>query len=151
MMRLVFPFLLALLFLSSTLFAQRREGNTIHHNDGPFIKWEETTWDFGEIFQGEPTRHTFIYTNVGNQDLIFDRVKSSCGCVSPKWDREPIPPGGKGSIEVAYDSKRIGAFNKSLRAFSNALNGRTVLYIKGMVKPAPIFEAEDIISANETK
>ena len=41
----------------------------------------------------------FTFTNVGNAPLVINEVIASCGCTIPKYDRRPIAPGQKGSIE----------------------------------------------------
>jgi len=43
-------------------------------------------------------------------------------------------PGEKGKIEVSYDTKRLGGFSKSITIFSNAINERKLIKIKGIVE-----------------
>ena len=91
---------------------------------GPVITFEEKTFDFGDIIQGEKVEHTFTFTNSGNEPLIITNVQVTCGCTTPKgWPREPIPPGGKGEITVAFNSTaKIGRQNKPVTIVSNASN-----------------------------
>lgn len=66
--------------------------------------------------------------------MIITRVQASCGCTVPKKPEEPVMPGEKGKIEVSYDTKRLGGFSKSITIFSNAINERKLIKIKGIVE-----------------
>jgi hypothetical protein len=61
------------------------------------FSFEEETFDFGSIKEENgPVEHKFVFTNNGNAPLIIDGVRASCGCTTPGWSKEPIPPGEKG-------------------------------------------------------
>lgn len=97
------------------------------------IKFEKTVHDYGTIQQGSDGSFEFKFTNEGKTPLILNNVRSSCGCTVPSWTREPLPPGGSGSIKVVYNTASIGAFSKSVTVSSNAKNSDVVLMIKGNV------------------
>jgi hypothetical protein len=81
---------------------------------GPTIAFETKVHDFGNIKEeaGLAT-YDFKFKNTGSQPLIINRVTASCGCTSPTWTKEPVPPGGEGKIQVAYNPKtRPNKFNK---------------------------------------
>jgi len=123
MKRLVF--IIPVIFLSVSLFAQ------------PVLKFSETSHDFGK-FKEEAGRQTydFTVTNSGNTPLIIQNIVASCGCTLPEWSRQPIPPGGKGTIKAIYDPRnRPGAFNKTLAVYTNGKPEVTVLTLKGEVIP----------------
>jgi hypothetical protein len=105
---------------------------------GAKIEFNKEVHDYGNIkYDGEPYC-TFEFRNTGDEPLIISNAKGSCGCTVPEWPKEPIPPGGKGSIRVKYDTKRPGAINKSVTITSNAINEpNKVIRIKGEVGPAP--------------
>ncbi|HQL69531.1 MAG TPA: DUF1573 domain-containing protein, partial [Bacteroidales bacterium] len=65
----------------------------------PQFTFKETEFNFGSLVQGEKVSHIFVFTNTGGSNLIIKEVKASCGCTTPKWTREPVKPGEKGSIE----------------------------------------------------
>lgn len=91
--------------------------------DGPKIEWESSNFDFGDLIQGERVENTFKFTNTGNAPLIITNVEVTCGCTTPKgWPRDPIPPGGKGELTVAYNSVgKYGRQNKVVKVISNAV------------------------------
>ncbi len=100
------------------------------------FNFEEETFDFGTIKEENgPVSHKFVFTNVGNSPLVIQGVRASCGCTTPAWSKEPIPPGEKGFVTAKYNPKnRPGSFRKSLSVTSNADPSVKVIYIKGMVE-----------------
>jgi len=98
------------------------------------ISFEEKVFDYGTITKGADGNHTFTFTNTGNSPLIIESVKSSCGCTVPKKPEAPIAPGASGSIQVRYDTKRLGVFRKTITVTTNAgTNSVVALKIKGTV------------------
>ncbi|NQW35688.1 MAG: DUF1573 domain-containing protein [Flavobacteriales bacterium] len=115
------------LFISALGFAQ-----TETKNNSAF-KFEETTIDYGTIKQGSDGYRTFVFTNIGNEPIIINKVTSSCGCTIPEKPLEPIMPGEKGEIKVHYDTNRIGIFQKDIRISSNVDSDKIKVSIKGKV------------------
>ena len=107
------------------------------------ISFKETIIDYGTIENGEDGKRTFEFKNTGNSPLIFSRIFSSCGCTIPKKPEKPILPGQSGSIEVEYDTKRTGMFQKAITVNSNAKTPNVILRIKGEVLPEPEEEEEE--------
>ncbi len=98
------------------------------------ISFEEKVFDYGTITKGADGNHTFTFTNTGNSPLVIESVKSSCGCTVPKKPEAPIAPGASGSIQVRYDTQRLGVFRKTITVTTNAgTNSVVALKIKGTV------------------
>lgn len=98
------------------------------------ISFEEKVFDYGTITKGADGNHTFTFTNTGNSPLIIESVKSSCGCTVPKKPEAPIAHGASGSIQVRYDTQRLGVFRKTITVTTNAgTNSVVALKIKGTV------------------
>ncbi len=103
--------------------------------DGPEITFEKEVHDYGKIKQGADGTVEFTFTNTGNAPLILSNAKGSCMCTVPMWPKEPIAPGKSATLKVKYDTKRVGAINKSVTITSNAVNAPTkVIRIKGYVQ-----------------
>lgn len=101
------------------------------------MKVSDTEHNFG-TFREEAGRQTydFVITNTGQQPLVIQNVTASCGCTTPEWTRQPIPPGGKGKVTAIYDpANRPGAFDKTISVYTNTKPQVTVLHIKGEVTP----------------
>ena len=108
---------------------------TLAAQSGPEIKFKELVHDFGTFPEERgKVSCTFEFTNTGKSDLILQNVKASCGCTTPSWTKEPVKPGGKGTVEATYNaSGRPGVFNKTITVTTNA--GEEKLTIKGDVTP----------------
>ena len=107
------------------------------------ISFKETLIDYGTIENGDDGKKTFEFKNTGNSPLIFSRIFSSCGCTIPKKPEKPIQPGESGTIEVEYDTKRTGLFQKAITVNSNAKTPNVILRIKGEVLPEPEEDLEE--------
>ena len=114
-----YMFLLAFVVFSVQLFAQQASKPAA----GPVITFEEKSHDFGDIYQGDKVEHTFKFANTGTEPLIITNVQVTCGCTVPAWPRDPIMPGQKSEITVAFNSAgKNGKQNKVVTVVSNATN-----------------------------
>jgi hypothetical protein len=85
------------------------------------IEFERTEYRMEKVVEGEKVGCQFIFHNTGTADLIIQNATASCGCTVPRWDKEPVKPGGKGTLEVIFDSSgRTGLQEKSVTVYSNA-------------------------------
>lgn len=100
------------------------------------IKFDKVNHNFGTFSANNPEQKTtFTFTNVGNAPLVLNQVVASCGCTVPHYDKKPIAPGQKGTIEVTYSGKGMfpGHFKKSITVRSNGKIEATRLYIEGVM------------------
>ena len=97
------------------------------------ISFKNETVDYGKIVKGSDGVRVFEFTNTGDAELVVTNVKSSCGCTVPKKPEGPIAPGASGSIEVKYDTNRVGPIRKTVTVYSNAEEPIKALKIKGEV------------------
>jgi hypothetical protein len=129
-----------LLFLTTKLIGQEKLAE---------IKFTETIIDYGIIENGEDGNRIFLFENTGNSPLVFTRIFSSCGCTIPKKPEKPILPGETGEIQVSYDTKRTGIFQKAITVRSNAKTANVILRIKGEVLAEPDEDEEDENTENK--
>ena len=101
----------------------------------PKITFEEDVFNFGSILAGERIKHTYVFKNEGESDLIISSVDPSCGCTTPKgFTKEPIGPGQKGDISIEFDSTdKSGKIDKTITVYTNTSPNKSILYIKGNV------------------
>ena len=104
---------------------------------GPKIEFQSSVVDYGEIVKGSDGIRIFTFVNSGDMPLEITKVYSSCGCTIPKKPEKPVLPGESGEIEVSYDTKRTGIFQKAITVRSNAKTTNVILRIKGEVLPEP--------------
>ncbi len=127
--------LISIVFLASTItFAQNRAKGASKKKEMAFVT---ESHDYGELEYEANGSYSFKFTNNSKKPLVITNVKSSCGCTVPTWPREPIQPGETGSIQVNYNTKLAGMFNKTVQVFSSAKNSPVRLTIKGKVLPHP--------------
>ena len=122
-------------FLISISWSSCKTGNEKGSGGDASIEFDTIAHDFGEIpFNGD-AEFEFVFRNLGNGPLLLTHVKSTCGCTIPEWSREPIGAEQTGTINVSYDTHRVGPFTKSIYVYSNASNGVQRLSITGKVVP----------------
>jgi len=100
------------------------------------ITFKEDTIDYGTITQGSDGVRVFEFTNTGSVPLVISDVKSTCGCTIPKRPTAPIAPGETSSIEVKYDTNRVGPIRRTITVVSNAETPTVSLKLKGEVTRA---------------
>ncbi len=100
------------------------------------MAFKDATHEFGTVPEGPDATCEFTFVNNGKEPIIIQKAQPSCGCTVPSFSNEPVPPGGTGTINVAFHTKgKPATFNKTITVVSNA--GTKVLTIKGMVEKAP--------------
>ncbi|HLF64926.1 MAG TPA: DUF1573 domain-containing protein [Saprospiraceae bacterium] len=98
------------------------------------LSFGETTFDFGDVDEGEMVTHIYKFTNTGKEPLVIKDAKGSCGCTVPKWPKTPIPPGEQGEIQVEFNSKgKTGKQTKRVTINANTDPAQTFLTISGNV------------------
>jgi hypothetical protein len=97
------------------------------------MKFDTEVIDYGTITQNSEGKRLFTFTNTGDAPLLITNVKTSCGCTVPSYSKAPIMPGSIGELEIKYDTKRLGAFTKTVTVMSNAEGGNKILKIKGNI------------------
>jgi hypothetical protein len=111
------------------------------HTNGPRVTFDQTSFDFGKVESGELIKHTFFFTNTGNQILEVREVRPSCGCTTAgEWDKQ-VEPGKYGKIPIQYNSAAYGGIvHKSVMVVCNdPANSNAVLQITGTVwKPIDV-------------
>ncbi len=114
---------------------------------GAIMSLESDVVDYGTIDQGSEPLRLANFTNTGTEPLIISGAKGSCGCTVPNWPKEPIMPGETSQIEIRYDTKRVGAINKTVTVSSNDAAGKHVIRVVGTINKV---EEEGGVPAKET-
>lgn len=100
------------------------------------LAFEETSFHFGEVTEGEVVSHTYAFTNTGKVPLIISDARSTCGCTVPTWPKDPIEPGESGSISVEFNTtNKQGDQRKPIIITANTYPARTTVYLQGFVRP----------------
>jgi len=114
--------------------SSQKESQTLN---GPktSITFAEYDHDFGNIQQDSENAYTFTFTNTGNEPLVIEKAKGSCGCTVPTYPKEPIAPGATGEIGVVYKpGKQKNNQTKKVTITANTDPVQTILTIKANVQ-----------------
>lgn len=122
------------------------EVQEIQDVNGPQMVFEDLVVDYGEIDKGSDPLRKFHFTNLGTEPLVIKQAKGSCGCTVPDYPKEPIMPGESSTIDVRYDTNRVGPFTKTVTLTTNMGEEKVVLTIKGKVNQPP---KEESVPAKE--
>jgi hypothetical protein len=134
-MKSIYTLILAT-FFAGAVFAQEGAKGPTDPTDASFSKFDHKIHNFGIVeYSGDGTCK-FVFTNTGNNPLIIKNVKTSCGCTTPNYSKDPVQPGDEGFVTAKYDTKRVGTFHKTLTVIFMD-NSQVTLTIKGNVKPQP--------------
>jgi len=110
------------------------EGTTAATGDGPIMKFEKETHDFGKIKAGDKITYEYKFTNTGKSPLIISDAKASCGCTTPVWPHTPIKPGESGGIKVTFDSaQKMGLQDKQIVVTANTNPAQNIVHLIGEV------------------
>jgi hypothetical protein len=86
----------------------------------PVIFFENSDFNFGQIYKGEKVEHIYRFENRGNDILEIKKVKTSCGCTAAILTNKTIPPGKTGEIKAKFNSgSNRGNIKKSITVLSN--------------------------------
>lgn len=110
------------------------------------IQFQTKVYDYGKIKEADgPAKSVFTFTNIGNDTLKITAVRPSCGCTASDYTKEPVLPGGSGTIEATYNAAgRPGPFNKAITVTTNDPdNASIILTIKGEVIPKAKSKADE--------
>jgi hypothetical protein len=100
------------------------------------MTFKYSSFDFGEVKEGEIVRHDFEFINNGNAPLVIQNAHSTCGCTVPEWPKDPIPPGESGKIKVEFNTKAKANFQeKPVIITANTFPNTTKIFLTGIVRP----------------
>ncbi len=118
--------------------------------NGPRLHTEARIFDFGTVQRGAVLKHVFELFNYGTAPLQISDVQPACGCTTAgEWTRT-IPPGGRGTIPVRFETAQFaGPISKLITVVSNdSVTPQGTLEIKGTIRtpvslsaPVAIFPA----------
>lgn len=130
--------LLFALALSATMISCKEEDRPAVSGSAPIMTFEEQSYDFGAIDEGDIVQHVFIFKNTGGSELVISNAVGSCGCTIPEFPRDPIAPGTSGEMKVKFNSTgKSGHQTKTVNITTNTEKKRETLTIKASVTPNP--------------
>lgn len=123
---IVVLFLLNVSLIKTQSFGQVKQ-ITINSEDLNELFFAPRTIGFGLVEESEETIEVvFQIMNTNKKSLTINSITASCGCISPSWNKEPLPSNGGEEVKLRINIKgRKGAFIKSI-TFSTNFGTRTI-------------------------
>ncbi len=113
--------LIACLFSCTMIFAQNP------------VNFKTTKHSFGKIAQHKPATYSFAFTNTSAKPVVVEIATAECGCTTPVYPKEPVPPGKSSEIKVTYNAEAMGTFTKKVNVKLANVDAPVVLVIDGEV------------------
>lgn len=89
--------------------------------------------DFGQVLYNHPVTAEFELTNNGPDDVVIRDAKVSCGCTVARYPRERIPSGRKFQVQVTFDARQLGHFNKEVGLYCDDKDSPYYFRLSGVV------------------
>ncbi|MFT4735879.1 MAG: hypothetical protein ACI9DJ_001077 [Algoriphagus sp.] len=112
------------------------ENNSLTGTDtNAVIEFEENSFDFGSLIEGDEVSHTFKFKNIGTDPLKILSVNVSCGCTVASKPIRAVGVGQTDEIVINFNSTgKVGMNKKSVGVFSNAQNSNETLTFTALVE-----------------
>lgn len=130
--------------------AANKAGSTSNHTSannptaaGPQLTFDKYEHDFGNILDTQPSVGEFTFTNTGNEELVIQNVRPSCGCTVPDLEKNRFAPGEGSSLKITFNPRGSGQQSKTITVLSNDRdNSPLTLTISANVTPFVNFEPQ---------
>jgi hypothetical protein len=88
---------------------------------GPKIEFKRLAHDFGEIVHPESASVELSFTNAGDEELVVERISSSCGCAKAVRGSRRLAPGSASTVEARIETLGMtpGPHTKTVMIHSN--------------------------------
>jgi hypothetical protein len=83
----------------------------------PKISLDKESYDYGPVQYGHTVTQEFTVTNTGDQTLVIQRLRSSCGCTKAIKGSKSIPPGGKTKVVASFNTNGLSPGRKRQSIF----------------------------------
>ena len=102
----------------------------------PVMELSAASWNMGAIFQWTNPFTQITIRNKGDQDLLINDIKSSCGCTAAIISDKVIKPGGEGTLRIEFSSSSYrGRIRRDVTLYTNDPAAAVkVIPISGYVK-----------------
>ncbi len=136
MKRFVLAF--AALVMTAGVFAQTSTSAKVV-TGADYVKFKETTHDFGKIKVGVPVTFDFAFTNTSDKPVVIESATPSCGCTTPVYPQTPIAKGKTEKITAGFNAAAQGPFNKTITVKVAGVDQPVILRITGEVLDAEAY------------
>jgi hypothetical protein len=119
------------------LYKKHISGNNPSQRNFTSVEIDKTAYNFEAIKVGESNKVVFQLRNTGTYPLVINHVSTSCGCLTVKWEKQPVIP--EKSIQIEVEIKAEEAyFSKTIEVHCNIKESPIKLSISGMAEKKEI-------------
>jgi hypothetical protein len=112
-----------LIYLFLVLAACAPTGPTVPEKDRterPRLIFAASGHEFGRQERHRTLTHSVTFVNGGRAPLAITRIETNCGCAAALLSRRTIPPGGRGTIEITWQTGGVaGKRTKTMEVTTN--------------------------------
>ncbi len=87
----------------------------------PRISFDKESHDYGKILYGDTVSEEFVVSNTGDQTLVIEELRATCGCTKAIEGSREVPPRSTPKIVAKFDTNGLspGAKKQSIFVHSN--------------------------------
>ena len=89
--------------------------------------------DLGQVQYSKPATGVFDLRNTSSQPLQVTKVDTGCGCTLASYPTTEVAPGGSFTIQVTYDARLMGHFDKVIDVYGSTSDQPLQLDLRGVV------------------
>ena len=89
--------------------------------------------DLGQVPFNQPITAEFELVNKSDKNISIVKVRSSCGCTTVNYPKDPIRKGGELTVSATYDARQLGHFFKQVALYTDQDEQPFKLTLKGIV------------------
>jgi len=106
---------------------------------GARISVEPDAFDFGKALRNKVLHKDFVIRNIGTEDLVIDRVSTTCGCTVAEGYAKLVKPGQSTTMDVQLQTRSYnGRVERKILVRSNdATHDPLELKVQVTVVPQP--------------
>jgi phage FluMu protein gp41 len=73
----------------------------------PRLALDPESWDFGRTLKNRVIEKQFTLKNVGDADLVIERISTTCGCAAALLSEKTLAPGKSAVLRVTFDTRDL--------------------------------------------
>jgi hypothetical protein len=73
----------------------------------PQLALDPESWDFGRTLKNRVIEKQFTLQNLGDADLVIERISTTCGCAAALLSEKTLPPGKSAILRVTFDTRAL--------------------------------------------
>jgi Protein of unknown function (DUF1573) len=73
----------------------------------PRLSLDPESWDFGRTLKNRVIEKQFTLKNVGDANLVIEKISTTCGCAAALLSEKTLAPGKSAVLRVTFDTREF--------------------------------------------